>query len=373
MDNIRIGAGYNQFFIAEDKLEKLPIHSAVTHVELGMSEYVRWCANPPKQLKLSLHLARTPICENNNSQDIFVNYLTDFLHSEERHSDVLPTSIGVHLIGPRNQGIGRYGFSTHYTNSVKHNAQACCFVDQMQNRLNLPIWIENANFYSSSAREIISTWLGIKSICESTDARLILDLSHLFIDCSNNNMSPYNILSLLPWSQICEIHLSGVIQGGDGNFHDGHSNPISAPIWSLLEECLSVFISKDSNLIVTIEHTDPEWNSTRDTYHSDFEKLLAMLDKSSLTVDTHIDADRYAYAYLKKLLKQWIPLLPRACLQRNLSFDGIYGSWIKDLHNNCDHRIALSRDEVPPEELVNVVIAAEDFLKFAKARIFTKQ
>lgn len=362
----RFGAGFTPAYLSQDPSSVLKLHPSVTHLELGLSDFVRWASQPDvPDIDLSLHLARTPVTEVYDAQDAFIAHIREStlsLHSIK--------SVGIHITGLRNEGIGILGFSSHYRPYPGCERNAARFVDKLMDRLSIPVWIENANYYSASSAEIFAAWKSIERLCDQTGARLIVDLSHLFIDARNNRLLPDVVLGAVPWHHAAEIHLSGVIEAHDGSLHDGHSRPVHAEVWRLLEHCLSSIVNTSCPPILTIEHTDPSWGKQAHLYEADFSALLSLVRATPTEVGSVTDrAYGYARNYLKKLVQQWIPKLANACEQRGVAFETIFDEWIEHVTKNEGRRIVLTREEVPPIEANQVRVAADSLLEFTKRQL----
>ncbi len=355
------GAGYNLGFISSNENKALMIPEFVTHIELGMAELKRWNLQKIRpDVSLSLHLARTPITEENDSQEKFIEYL------HENFSAIKLISIGVHLIGFRSEGIGKFGFSSHFTSSDINNKQAIRFIKKLKQQFEIPIWLENANFYSDCIVDILNVWQSIKWICENSGAELIVDLSHLIIDARNNNLNPMTLLGAIPWQYVVEVHLSGVTISANGSWHDGHSKFIHPEVWDLLKVCINFFLDNNKQIFLTIEHTDPVWTGKQKDYIIDFLKLKSMIEKIELPKNDYKNlADLYAKSYLKKLLKQWSPMLISALEEKNISFDITFDNWIEKVLKN-KQRVVLTSAEILPSEIDKVCIACPDFLNYVK-------
>ncbi|MCU7926977.1 MAG: DUF692 family protein [Candidatus Thiodiazotropha sp. (ex Dulcina madagascariensis)] len=368
---VSIGAGYNSCYILKDSCKKLALPETVTHLELGLPELPRWLSRSGMtSINLSLHLARTPITESKESQDKFINYLTEKIYdySNIDHHRML-VSIGVHLTGRRDEGIGRYGFSSHYNPTLLNERHAERFVKKLQDRVGLPIWIENANFYSHSIESIFHAWKSTERICRETGSYLIIDISHLAIDALNSGIDPLVILGSIPWDLVVEIHISGIIKGPDGAYHDGHSVKVHDIVWKLFGESMRCLNLTGRPTIATIEHTDPNWFKKRQEHDEDFNKLREHIDSSLHTQSKAGYAEVYAKSYLRKLLDQWIPNLSLACEQRQIAYDDLVSEWIDQITDKQNHRIVLTEDEALNHERSLVHLAAPSFLEFAKKRI----
>jgi hypothetical protein len=113
MVNWRIGTGYTPGYILDDE-DGLQIPESVVYMELGIKELELWRVHRlTSQIDLSLHIARTPITESLDAQDRFISKLSEILSRDQKKEAANIKSIGVHLMGRRDSGIGRYGFSSH--------------------------------------------------------------------------------------------------------------------------------------------------------------------------------------------------------------------------------------------------------------------
>lgn len=354
------GAGYNSLFLSD----KLPIPAMVNFVELGIADYQKFIKiSTAKGLDLSLHLARTPITERDNTQDMFVQYIhSEFFSGVISNNQI--KSIGIHLIGERQDDIGKFGFSSNFVPSLRSEKQAIRFIKTMSSVTHLPTWIENANFYSNSIEEILTTWKTIANICQESNAGLIVDLSHLLIDAKNNDLDPLILLGSVPWQFLSEIHLSGLIQACNGSWHDGHSESVHKNVWDLLDICLGCLIKHDKDLVVTIEHTSPAWAMHQDTYTHDFLQLQSYISKNrEMPSSKSNDSLGYATSYLKKLLKQRLPDLTNIMENKKINFNEVFDLWIKSVSQQ-NKRIVMTIEEVPPQERNSVTVAVEGFSNF---------
>ena len=369
--NWRIGAGFNPGYLMNEG-DGLCLATGVGHLELGLAEFRKWNKyNRDDDCDLSLHLARTPITESEDSQDRFIKALLDQIKHKNNYLEAKLVSIGVHLTGDRYDGIGRFGFSSHYYPSKRAEQNAVRFIREMQDVIGLPVWIENANFYSSSFREICTSWKSAEEICRAGEAKMIVDLSHLYIDATNVNVTPDILLGLVPWDEVIELHLSGIVRGADGTVHDGHSMPIDDKVWAIFRRLRKALGRRDGSMIVTIEHSDPSWISKPELLEADFQKLKKELEKipGSARESVAEKCDVYAKSYLMKLLKQWIPNVEPACTQRMISFEGLVLEWLDDVVEKKGSRIVMTDEEAQLNKEWAVEVAAPSFAAFARKRI----
>jgi hypothetical protein len=367
----RIGAGFNPGYLNNtDKGLSLP--DDVAHLELGFSELLKWNkASVDDNRDLSLHLARTPITESFDSQDQYIEALMNGIPREEKSVRQKLVSVGLHLTGSRSEGIGRLGFSSHYYPSEKAERNAIRFIDKVQERTGLSVWLENANFYSRSYKDIYASWKSTEKISRKSGAKLIVDLSHLIIDAANIGLSEEVLLGLVPWGDVKELHLSGIVEGNDGAVHDGHSLPVHERVWALLGKVKACLPESGDEIIVTIEHSDPVWVKNQTLHDADFEKLRGEL-RESKGVEKVSMADKsevYAKSYLMRLLKQWIPNVEPACKQRMISYEDLVLDWLKEVAERKGSRIVMTQEELLLNGAESVEVASLSFSEFARRRI----
>lgn len=357
-NSIKIGAGYNPALLSN----ALTLHKNAQLLEFGLSEYDQIVALYKQTINLSLHIARSPISEKKELQNKYIKNLYEKIKDDNLFS------IGFHLSGERNSGIGRYGFSSHYNDSPSIRENAIRFIKYSQDILQIPIWIENANFYSSSFDDIKRNYYAISDIISKTNAKLIIDLTHLYIDVRNANGNILDIISQVSWQDVAEIHLSGMLVGKSGVLHDGHNQPISDEIWSLFntihENCLNGL-----GLYVTIEHTDKEWCNYSDKYYQDFTQLTCILNKKNEFVEINVSeqADNYARNYLRQIIEKRFDALKNFIdINRETGcFNSLVEKWINLIIYKTDGYLVLNKDEMLDED-PKAIVLQEHFKNYAR-------
>ncbi|PHV12400.1 multinuclear nonheme iron-dependent oxidase [Chitinimonas sp. BJB300] len=367
MKSYIIGAGWCPAFAHFRSGLAMP--DSVQFMELGFRELFLWCDAPYQRhgLDLSLHLARSPITEDKTNQQHFIRHVRRKLEAVGDKSRAVAASmrsIGVHLTGSRSEGIGPFGFSSHYQFDNFAERRATYFLENISSETGLPVWIENANFYSHSAKEIIQTWQSVTRLCDHTGAGLIVDLSHIYIEASNAGISPVLVLGMVPWHHAREIHISGVILGANGVRHDGHSQPVSPDVWALLDICLESDLLQ-GQVIINIEHTDPAWMNQVAEYYADFNQLQLKVAASATQsrVSPDLDPGAYAKGFLRKILMRQMTyrLKPGHTLEQvALHFE----PWLEDAMLKRGLRLTFTQEESFPEEQDKICLALEDFNQY---------
>lgn len=359
---MKLACSYNHHF----STGRLLPNKNIKIIELGFKAYndLFFNKNTPEHLRdiqLSLHISRSPITEPIENQNIFISEKLSEIKNDDRI-----ISIGFHLCGHRNDNIGKYGFSSHYSKTLESECNAIEFIKNVTCKTNKPVWLENANFYSSSAEEVIENWISFNKIIKKSNAKSIIDLSHLIIDCKNNNISPYLVIGFIDWSKVIEVHLSGIIIGNDGALHDGHSVRVSSLVWEMLEQLIKSNLVKKS-IIFNIEHSDNNWADEKEIYNADFDILNNILNMSFSEGVKNSQANKYALGYLRKLLTEEIENLEEISEHFNSSIEEILNSWIEHIVN-IEKRISLSSDDMDSLLAKNSVHFVQSFIEFIELK-----
>lgn len=372
IDNInmfRIGTGYNPGFTYQPGhpscLELPPVS---TLVELGIQELNTWGRNyQDDSWHFSLHIARSPINEKYTQQKRFIeNVLKPF-------KNIPLLSIGLHLTGPRNANIGKYGFSS-YLDPQYHNHYSIDFIKRVEDLFGIEVWIENSNFYSRDLRAPLKIWESIGEICERTNSKIIVDLAHLLVDCWNVGLSPDVALGFIPWNHVKEIHLSGIVQGKDGAYHDGHASPVHEVEWRMLDGIFTYLLPIDSDIFVTIEHTDMEWTDKKEDFYAEFSRLEKFREdiahKQKQVPLAYKNSEQYSQNRLKKLLEKRDPQIRILSERLGTLYDEAFTSWISGILEKKSARLVFTECELlDNEEDIEVILSKESFKNFLEKNI----
>lgn len=356
---MNFACSYNHHF----STGKLSPTDEVKLIELGFKAYHSLFleSNPPETIKstpLSLHISRSPITENKINQDRFIH---EKLIDTKYDNRII--SLGFHLCGDRNENIGKLGFSSHYNHDHESEDNAIRFLAKVRQVTEKPVWLENANFYSSSVNEIISNWKSFNRVVKESGAGAIIDLSHLIIDCKNNDIDPFVVIGFIDWDSVVEIHLSGIIEGKDGALHDGHGTQVHPSVWELLQQLLKLKLL-DNDVFINIEHSDNIWVEKNDLYKDDFEILKKILSEPLRETSKSAHARAYAESYLKKILNQEVENIEEISDFFNITPSELLNEWL-DYVVSVDKRIALSIDDMDSlieENSIHFIKSFTDFV-----------
>jgi hypothetical protein len=87
-----------------------------------------------------------------------------------------------------------------------------------------------------------------QEIVAATDCELLLDVSNLFANASNEGLDPIAVLAGYPLDRIGMIHVAGGVWE-DGFYFDTHAHPVPRGVLELVERCPAVplMIERDAN------------------------------------------------------------------------------------------------------------------------------
>lgn len=356
----RFGAGFNAGFIVGSK--PLPIPAHVSLIELGYSAY----SSKARQQHLhdcdiSLHIGRSPITEEKVVRDRYVDHLC----RQMEHGPLV--SIGFHLCGARKDGIGAYGFSSQYNPTDERLANAADFIESVKRRTGVQVWLENANYYSQDYFTSRMTWKHVRSLCEHTDVGVILDLTHAYVDSANMGVDVHWTLGEVPWDKVVEVHLSGWARDSKGGYHDSHSSPIPEEVLSVFNEIMKLELLH-KNTLYTVEHSEFVWTTKPEEYAKDFDVVQSIVNlHDQARPKCVVDPIAAAHNYLYNVVSRSSPLLARFCEEKGVDLRSAFQDWIEPIVAS-DFRLIMTRDEAPPEEEEEVLVAQESFLSYFKAR-----
>lgn len=318
---MNLGIGFNPIFFEEKDL--LP--HFINFIECGPGDLDHFI-NHPLGCNTSVHIARPPICEDSQAQKIYLQRLHDCI---KEYSFV---SVGFHVIGPRLEGIGKFGFSSHFVPTKYNEQKATSFIQRAQDCFQKPIWIENVNFYSKNKSEVFRTLESINTIAYSTNSKIIADLTHLFVDAHNVGIDETALIGSVDWGRVVEVHLAGTINSRDGVMHDGHSQAVPLRVWKLFEKIVDYRLV-DVSTIITVEHTDPAWISKSDLLVQDYKKALSIFLrlKDNETGPYALQPEHYASGYVRRKVLQRFPDINDVLSSRNLELNQIIADWFKYL------------------------------------------
>jgi len=155
-------------------------------------------------------------------------------------------------------------------------------VNNYQDGIGRSIFLENPTNYLDFISEMDEPEFLVE-VAKRSGCGLLLDINNLYLSGINCGMNTHAYIDALPLDLVGEIHIAGYTvdpEFGEQLYIDSHAEPVSEPVWELLEYALKrlgplpVLVERDSNL--------PEWG-----------ELLAERNRAQSLL-TNIDQNDYA-------------------------------------------------------------------------------
>lgn len=290
----RIGAAFNPAFIDGG----LSLPDCVSYVEVGpdnerLQSFKELVEH--SELNFSLHLSRAPFGETELIQDQFVDWLSRWNETEVE-------SIGLHLCGPYDSGMGKLGLGSSFVVDQSAKTRAHRLLEKLTEKISVPLLLENANFYDPHVHAAREVFRFLGELVDAHDAKIILDITHLYINARNCGVDPRILLSNMAFDKVAVIHVSGYTAGADGRLHDGHSKQVADPIWELAREIIPLC---PLNPALVLEHSDPSWKGDSRSFTQDFARLADLASAAEPgrpIAENPIDQTKAAISYLANII-----------------------------------------------------------------------
>jgi uncharacterized protein len=118
-------------------------------------------------------------------------------------------------------------------------------VQQVQERLQRPILLENVSSYFEFAHSAIPEWEFLTEVTRRSGCGLLLDINNLHVSAFNHGFDALAYLRAIPRAAVHEIHLAGhtrrTLDDGIEMLIDTHSAPVADPVWALYRAALQCF------------------------------------------------------------------------------------------------------------------------------------
>lgn len=113
----------------------------------------------------------------------------------------------------------------------------CNHIDQVQDRLNLRMLLENPATYVEFEASTMSEGQFMSEVIQRTGCGLLLDVNNVHISCTNHRRDPWQAINELPLHAVGEIHLAGFARDADGAgdalLIDNHGSAVDPLVWHL--------------------------------------------------------------------------------------------------------------------------------------------
>ncbi len=113
----------------------------------------------------------------------------------------------------------------------------CDRVNQVQDRLNVRMLLENPATYVEFEASTMSEGLFMSEVVQRTGCGLLLDVNNVHVSCTNHRRDPWDAINALPLHAVEEVHLAGFAcdtdGAGDTLLIDNHGSLVDPWVWQL--------------------------------------------------------------------------------------------------------------------------------------------
>lgn len=128
----------------------------------------------------------------------------------------------------------------------------CRNVELTRKFIKKPLLLENITYMFTLSGGEMSEPEFISEILKRTDCGLLLDITNLYINSVNHKYKIDDYLNIIPLDRVVQLHYVG-IEDHDGKLFDTHAQPVSFPVWQVLEKIVNcapvknIILERDSN------------------------------------------------------------------------------------------------------------------------------
>ncbi len=130
-------------------------------------------------------------------------------------------------------------------------------IRELQDRLDLPLAVENVSAYVRMPGAEMDEATFVKSVVEHAGCHLLLDVNNVYVNSQNFGFDPDDYIDALPLDRVVQIHVAGHHREDDGLLIDTHGAPIIDPVYELLERTLPKLPQHPPILLERDHHIPP--------------------------------------------------------------------------------------------------------------------
>ncbi|WP_261887365.1 MNIO family bufferin maturase [Vibrio aerogenes] len=142
--------------------------------------------------------------------------------------------------------------------------QVCDHIDQIQERLQRAILLENPSTYFRFTECTMDENTFIHQIVQRTGCQLLLDVNNVEVSCFNHRQDPYDYIRHFPLRDVSQIHLAGYALDQNEAVPlkiDAHDREVSDDVWQLYQYTLE--LSGDRPTLIEWDGQLPEFETLR--------------------------------------------------------------------------------------------------------------
>jgi uncharacterized protein len=126
-------------------------------------------------------------------------------------------------------------------------------IRELRDAIERPVAIENISYYAHPGAAEMSEADFLLEVLERADAKLLLDVNNVFVNCTNHHEDPLQFLERMPLDRVVQLHIAGHSRRDNGLIIDTHGEPVRDAVYTLLEHTLRrtgpvpVLLERDQN------------------------------------------------------------------------------------------------------------------------------
>lgn len=142
--------------------------------------------------------------------------------------------------------------------------RVCNHIDHVQTVIGRTMMLENPSSYLQWEANDMDECAFMCEVLKRTGCGLLLDVTNLYITCTNHGRDPRADLQALPLNRVGEIHLAGFAEDVDGASDrlliDHHGSAIDTEVWALYDMALQC-IGHPVATLIERDNNVPSWST----------------------------------------------------------------------------------------------------------------
>lgn len=124
---------------------------------------------------------------------------------------------------------------------------------ELRDAIERPVAIENISYYAHPGQAELTEAEFLLEVLERADAKLLLDVNNVFVNCTNHDQDPLRFIEQMPLERVVQLHVAGHSRRDNGLIIDTHGEPVLDSVYALLEQTLKrtgplpVLLERDQN------------------------------------------------------------------------------------------------------------------------------
>lgn len=112
-------------------------------------------------------------------------------------------------------------------------------IRELRDAIERPVAIENISYYAHPGEAEMSEEEFMIEVLERADAKLLLDVNNVFVNCTNHGRDPQQFIARMPLERVVQLHIAGHSQLDSGLIIDTHGEAVRDGVYELLAYTLA--------------------------------------------------------------------------------------------------------------------------------------